>query len=67
MKKKLAPAHFKPTDGRRCTRGTHDMPTSAAPASGRKIAKAVPGYDNFLSFMNAATDALLHADILQSG
>ncbi len=60
MKEKLAPAHFcQPmvtaapvvlticADFRRTTRWAEER-------------KANPGYDNFLSFMNAATDALLY-------
>ncbi len=61
MKQKLAPAHFNQpmvtgapvvltfcADFRRTTQWT-------------QCRKADPGYDNFLSFINAATDALLYA------
>lgn len=61
MKRRLAPAHFNQpmvtgapvvltfcADFRRTTQWAH-------------CRKADPGYDNFLSFVNAATDALLYA------
>lgn len=60
MKAKLAPAHFNQpmveqapvvltfcADYNRCTKWCNER-------------KATPGYDNFLSFLNAATDALLY-------
>ena len=60
MKAKLAPAHFNqpmvkgaPVVLTFCA----DFRRTSAWAENRK---AVPGYDNFLSFMNAATDALLY-------
>ena len=60
MKDKLAPAHFNqpmvkgaPVVLTFCA----DFRRTSAWAENRK---AVPGYDNFLSFMNAATDALLY-------
>ena len=60
MKAKLAPAHF-----------NQPMVTEAPvvitvcadfnrASEWCRCRKAVPGYDNFLSFMNAATDALLY-------
>ncbi len=64
MKQQLAPAHFNQpmvtqapvvltvcADFRRTTRWCEER-------------KATPGYDNFLSFMNAATDALLFTQTL---
>lgn len=60
MKAKLAPAHFNqpmveaaPVVLTFCA----DFRRTSCWAENRK---AVPGYDNFLSFMNAATDALLY-------
>ena len=64
MKEQLAPAHFNQpmvteapvvlticADFRRTTRWAEER-------------KATPGYDNFLSFINAATDALLYTQTL---
>lgn len=60
MKEKLAPAHFnQPMIERAPVVLTFcaDFRRTSLWAENRK---AVPGYDNFLSFMNAATDALLY-------
>lgn len=59
MKKKLAPAHFNQpmvTEAPVVLTICADYHRTSVWAENRK---AVPGYDNFLSFMNAATDALL--------
>ena len=60
MKKKLAPAHF----NQPMVEGAPVVLTICADFRRTSIwaenRKAVPGYDNFLSFMNAATDALLY-------
>ena len=64
MKQKLAPAHF-----------NQPMVTQAPvvltvcadfnrTSQWARCRKAVPGYDNFLSFINAATDALLYTQTL---
>ena len=64
MKRKLAPAHF-----------NQPMVTQAPvvltvcadfnrTSTWARCRKAEPGYDNFLSFMNAATDALLYTQTL---
>ena len=60
MKEKLAPAHFNPP----MIEGAPVVLTFCADFRRTSLwaenRKAVPGYDNFLSFMNAATDALLY-------
>lgn len=60
MKKKLAPAHF----NQPMVEGAPVVLTICADFRRTSIwaenRKAVPGYDNFLSFINAATDALLY-------
>jgi len=60
MKKKLAPAHF----NQPMIEGAPVVLTFCADFRRTSIwaenRKAEPGYDNFLSFMNAATDALLY-------
>lgn len=60
MKKKLAPAHF----NQPMIEGAPVVLTFCADFRRTSLwaenRKAVPGYDNFLSFMNAATDALLY-------
>ena len=60
MKRKLAPAHFNQpmVEGARVVLTIcADFRRTSLWAENRQ---AVPGYDNFLSFMNAATDALLY-------
>lgn len=60
MKAKLAPAHFNQpmiTGAPVVLTFCADFRRTSLWAENRK---AVPGYDNFLSFMNAATDALLY-------
>ncbi|MBP5360454.1 MAG: nitroreductase family protein [Bacteroidaceae bacterium] len=60
MKKKLAPAHF----NQPMVEGAPVVPTFCADYNRCTEwclnRKASPGYDNFLSFINAATDALLY-------
>lgn len=60
IKKKLAPAHF----NQPMVEGAQVVLTFCADFRRTSIwaenRKAIPGYDNFLSFMNAATDALLY-------
>lgn len=60
MKKKLAPAHF----NQPMIEGAPVVLTFCADFRRTSVwaenRKAKPGYDNFLSFMNAATDALLY-------
>lgn len=60
MKEKLAPAHF----NQPMIEGAPVVLTFCADFHRTSLwaenRKAVPGYDNFLSFMNAATDALLY-------
>lgn len=60
MKEKLAPAHF----NQPMIEGAPVVVTFCADFRRTSLwaenRKAVPGYDNFLSFMNAATDALLY-------
>lgn len=60
MKEKLAPAHF----NQPMIEGAPVVLTFCADFRRTSLwaenRKAVPGYDNFLSFMNAATDALLY-------
>ncbi len=60
MKRKLAPAHF----NQPMVEGAPVVLTICADfrrtSLWAKNRQAVPGYDNFLSFMNAATDALLY-------
>lgn len=60
MKEKLAPAHF----NQPMIEGAPVVLTFCADFRRTRLwaenRKAVPGYDNFLSFMNAATDALLY-------
>lgn len=60
MKKKLAPAHF----NQPMVEGAPVVLTFCADFRRTTIwaenRNATPGYDNFLSFMNAATDALLY-------
>ena len=61
MKRRLAPAHFNQpmvTQAPVVLTVCADFNRTVRWAEQRK---AVPGYDNFLSFMNAATDALLYA------
>ena len=61
MKRRLAPAHFNQpmvTQAPVVLTVCADFNRTVLWAEQRK---AVPGYDNFLSFMNAATDALLYA------
>lgn len=61
MKKKLAPAHF----NQPMVEGAPVVLTVCADFRRTTLwaerRKAQPGYDNFLSFINAATDALLYA------
>lgn len=60
MKKQLAPAHFNQpmvTDAPVVLTFCADFRRTSIWAENRK---AVPGYDNFLSFINAATDTLLY-------
>ena len=60
MKKKLAPSHFNQPmveDAPVVLTFCADFRRTTLWAKERK---ATPGYDNFLSFMNAATDALLY-------
>ena len=60
MKRKLAPAHF----NQPMVEGAPVVLTICADFRRTSLwaenRQAVPGYDNFLSFMNAATDALLY-------
>jgi FMN reductase [NAD(P)H] len=60
MKKKLAPAHF----NQPMVEGAPVVLTICADFRRTSLwaenRQAVPGYDNFLSFMNATTDALLY-------
>ena len=60
MKEKLAPAHF----GQPMVTGCQVVLTICADFNRTtrwcQERKALPGYDNYLSFMNAATDALLY-------
>ena len=60
MKEKLSPAHF----NQPMIEGAPVVLTFCADFRRTSLwaenRKAVPGYDNFLSFMNAATDALLY-------
>ena len=60
MKKKLAPAHF----NQPMVEGAPVVLTFCADCRRTTVwaenRNATPGYDNFLSFMNAATDALLY-------
>lgn len=60
MKRKLAPAHF----NQPMVEGAPVILTICADFRRTSLwaenRQAVPGYDNFLSFMNAATDALLY-------
>lgn len=60
MKKQLAPAHF----NQPMVEGAPVVLTICADFRRTSLwaenRQAVPGYDNFLSFMNAATDALLY-------
>lgn len=61
MKRRLAPAHFNQpmvTQAPVVLTFCADFNRTVRWAEQRK---AVPGYDNFLSFLNAATDALLYA------
>ena len=64
MKKQLAPAHFgQPM----VTEAPVVLPVCAdfnRTSFWARCRKAEPGYDNFLSFMNAATDALLYTQTL---
>ena len=64
MKKKLAPAHFNQpmvTEAPVVLTICADFNRTSVWARNRK---AEPGYDNFLSFINAATDALLFTQTL---
>ena len=64
MKKQLAPAHFNQpmvTEAPVVLTICADFNRTSFWA---KCRKAEPGYDNFLSFMNAATDALLYTQTL---
>lgn len=64
MKAKLAPAHF----NQPMVKGAPVVLTICADfnrtSTWAKCRNAVPGYDNFLSFVNAATDALLYTQTL---
>ena len=64
MKAKLAPAHF----NQPMVKGAPVVLTICADFNRTsfwaKCRNAVPGYDNFLSFVNAATDALLYTQTL---
>ena len=64
MKAKLAPAHF----NQPMVKGAPVVLTICADFNRTsfwaKCRNAVPGYDNFLSFINAATDALLYTQTL---
>ena len=67
VKKRLAPAHFNQpmvTQAPVILTICADFNRTVKWAEQRK---AQPGYDNFLSFLNAATDAVVYADVLQSG
>ena len=60
MKKKIAPAHFNQpmvTEAPVVLTFCADYRRTTSWATQRK---GIPGYDNFLSFLNAATDALLY-------
>lgn len=64
MKERLAPAHF----NQPMVTGAPVVLTVCADFNRTTVwaenRKAVPGYDNFLSFINAATDALLYTQTL---
>ena len=64
MKQQLAPAHF----GQPMVTGAPVVLTVCADfrrtSQWARCRKAEPGYDNFLSFINAATDALLYTQTL---
>ena len=64
MKERLAPAHF----NQPMVTGAHVVLTICADfnrtSTWARCRNAEPGYDNFLSFINAATDALLYTQTL---
>ena len=64
MKAKLAPAHFNQPMVKQAPVVLTICADFNRTSTWAKCRKAEPGYDNFLSFINAATDALLYAQTL---
>ena len=64
MKKKLAPAHFNQPMVTQAPVVLTILADFNRTSFWAKCRKAEPGYDNFLSFLNAATDALLYTQTL---
>ena len=64
MKAKLAPAHFNQPMVKEAPVVLTICADFNRTSFWAKCRNAVPGYDNFLSFINAATDALLYAQTL---
>lgn len=64
MKEKLAPAHFNQPMVKQAPVVLTICADFNRTSTWARCRKAVPGYDNFLSFINAATDALLYTQTL---
>ena len=64
MKAKLAPAHFNQPMVKEAPVVLTICADFNRTSTWAKCRKAEPGYDNFLSFINAATDALLYTQTL---
>ena len=64
MKAKLAPAHFNQPMVKEAPVVLTICADFNRTSTWAKCRNAVPGYDNFLSFINAATDALLYTQTL---
>ena len=64
MKEKLAPAHFNQPMVKEASVVLTICADFNRTSFWAKCRNAVPGYDNFLSFINAATDALLYTQTL---
>ena len=64
MKEKLAPAHFNQPMVKQAPVVLTICADFNRTSTWARCRQAVPGYDNFLSFINAATDALLYTQTL---
>ncbi len=64
MKEKLAPAHFNQPMVKNAPVVLTICADFNRTSTWARCRQAVPGYDNFLSFINAATDALLYTQTL---
>ena len=64
MKKKLAPAHFNQPMVTQAPVVLTILADFNRTSTWARCRNAVPGYDNFLSFINATTDALLYTQTL---